>query len=147
MLLFDSTTCIASSIYNIVNYGPSQAFTAVLWFVVGIVNLFAFIDLGAELRRLKGRSALDGCRKPREFLTVVVGQASAIPLFLLPLSVEWNSRIHDGVDIAVCIVVIAQCAAAAAVTLAALIVRPRVPQRGRPPSANRIPVRRLDSSA
>lgn len=117
VILLESLILMGSAIADAAIYGSERALSALFPIAIVIVNWIATRDISREL-------ATATPRPPWALLSVIVAQVSAIPLFVVPLWTEWNSGIHDALDIAICFLAALQLAIAIAMTMAAISARP-----------------------
>ncbi|MFH8661907.1 hypothetical protein [Streptomyces afghaniensis] len=118
VLVIDAVTLAASGMVDITAYGNPQIPWAFLRIIVAFVNLAAAVEV---LRVLLGTAAR---RKPWEFPTVLVGQASVIPMFIVPIMMEVESLAHDAIDIFLTALFASLLAVAIGISFGALVAWP-----------------------
>ncbi|MPY63334.1 hypothetical protein [Streptomyces spongiae] len=126
LALFDATLFVATAGIDIYRCGSTQVLTGLLRIIVGGVNAIAFWDMEKEYR---DRRAL-GLRHPEiyawEFPSAIVGQASAVPLLIVPFRIEFGGDgVHDVLDISIIAVSGLLLACAAFVTIGAVLANSR----------------------
>jgi hypothetical protein len=117
VLLIDGLIFPATAIADLVMGGSDQAITGLLRIAVGVINWVAWFDV----RRHLAATAIP--LHPWGLPSVVAGQASTIPFLWFPFWVELSGNLHDLIDISLLILAGVLFAAAATVTLGALIGR------------------------
>ncbi len=62
------------------------------------MNAIAFVQIRKELGRLSSIGVATAGYKPWDFPSAIAGQASAIPILLFPVWIEFGSGLHDIID-------------------------------------------------
>ncbi|GGT88868.1 hypothetical protein [Streptomyces coeruleorubidus] len=119
VLVIDAVTLAASGMVDITAYGNPQIPWAFLRIIVAFVNLAAAVEV---LRVIRLNTAIR--RMPWEFPTVLIGQASVIPMFIVPIMMEVESLAHDSIDIFLTAIFASLLAVAIGISFGALVARP-----------------------
>lgn len=109
-LAFDGFVFWATAAHDLVNYPREQWASAVIRFIVGILNLVAAWKVLPYAKRRQPARQRPNPRRAQQrvppndpwvFPAVVAAQISAIPMILVPIWIEIMSPINDGWDIGI----------------------------------------------
>lgn len=126
LLAAEAVLLLVSGCVDIVGYGTDLAFSALLPVGVGLVNAVAALDVTKELAKTANTKGTVRRRRPSEMATVIVAQASTVPVWLVPLWTESHSGVFDGSDKVICVVATVLLGVAIVVLVAAARGRPEV---------------------
>lgn len=98
VLLLDCIVFSVTGLVDLALVGSAQAATSILRFASAFVNAAAFIQVRKKLGRLRAIGISPAGHRPWDFPSAIAGQASAIPILLIPIWIEPNSGLHDALD-------------------------------------------------
>ncbi|MFE6821667.1 hypothetical protein [Streptomyces sp. NPDC057690] len=95
VLLTDFAVFTFTGVYDFFLTGGELAFSSLIRITIGLINLVAWFDVRKYLSTMATPLA------PWGFPSVIAGQASSIPMLLIPFWIEISGYLHDFLDIAV----------------------------------------------
>ncbi|MFD3660660.1 hypothetical protein ACFWVF_08665 [Streptomyces sp. NPDC058659] len=101
VLLIDCMVFSITGLVDLALVGTAQAATSILRFASAFVNAAAFVQVRKKLGRLSAIGIAQTGYRPWDFPSAIAGQASAIPILLIPIWIELNSGLLDALDILV----------------------------------------------
>ncbi|MFI1503836.1 hypothetical protein [Streptomyces sp. NPDC020597] len=115
VLLADFVVFMFTGVYDFFLTGGELAFSSLIRIAIGIINLVAWFDVRKYLKTMATPLA------PWGFPSVIAGQASSIPMLLIPFWIEISGYLHDFLDIVILALPALLLFFAVAVSLSAVI--------------------------
>ncbi|MFD8237247.1 hypothetical protein ACFV20_35895 [Streptomyces sp. NPDC059696] len=104
VLLADAFIFSSTAIGDMIICGREQVVTAILRIAAAVINSFAFIQVQRELASWSNVGNQNPDLNAWQFPSIVAGQATAVPMLLIPFWIEFSGDFHDVADILVIII-------------------------------------------